>query len=137
MALIAQSVVLIAVLLAVLQSYQQSSVGVLAQGDDQYDDYESSLDGMAQMGNMPGMGGMPGMPGMGGMGGMGGMDPYDDPYGYGGGMPSNPATELDSIEAIEIFIKDQELEPAVIGYFDPFTNEDDLLTFQDVRQNFP
>ena len=76
-------------------------------------------------GGAGGMGGMGGDEYGGGMGGMGG-------GGYGGGGPGKDAKELHSQEGIKSFLDEDTEKAAVIGFFDPSTNEADKETFMQV-----
>mmetsp|Transcript_2022 Transcript_2022/g.1470 ORF Transcript_2022/g.1470 Transcript_2022/m.1470 type:complete len:435 (-) Transcript_2022:98-1402(-) len=64
---------------------------------------------------------------------------YDDSYGYPGGdgeldEHSQPETakELVSLDEIETFINEADVDTTVIGFFDSFTNSNDLEAFKEV-----
>ena len=88
-----------------------------------------------------GMGDMDPYGGMGGMDPYGGMGSYGDPYGgmggYGGdpygGEPPIPVEEIESMDDLNEFLGETELEPAVIGYFNLETNSADKEIFDEVK----
>jgi hypothetical protein len=59
-----------------------------------------------------------------------------DPYGGmgGGGGPPPGATSLDSIEAVDAFIKETDDMPVVVGYFDDDENEADYGIFMKLAE---
>ena len=63
-------------------------------------------------------------------------DGYGDSYGEpAGGPPPAEVKEFDSWAEIETYINEDEMEPAVIGYFDA-ENDDDITAFKDVSTSF-
>eukprot|EP00635_Sarcinochrysidales_sp_CCMP3193_P007453 CAMPEP_0118899292 /NCGR_PEP_ID=MMETSP1166-20130328/5913_1 /TAXON_ID=1104430 /ORGANISM="Chrysoreinhardia sp, Strain CCMP3193" /LENGTH=438 /DNA_ID=CAMNT_0006838417 /DNA_START=58 /DNA_END=1374 /DNA_ORIENTATION=- len=67
--------------------------------------------------------------GYGGGGGYGGGD--EDEY---GGDPSPAFEVVEDLEALEAFVAQDELEPAVVGFFDPDRDAAAMATFQEVAE---
>eukprot|EP01031_Cornospumella_fuschlensis_P039007 gene39007-47453_t len=60
-------------------------------------------------------------------------DPYgSDPYGDEGAAGPSPPRQLASLEDITSFIQEDDQSPAVVGFFDPTTNSDDLDAFNEI-----
>jgi len=75
----------------------------------------------------------------------GGDGDYDDPYaggrgdpygdGYGDSPAPTSAKELTTLEEIDLFLKEADDQPSVVGFFDASTNSADLENFQEVARS--
>ena len=77
-------------------------------------------------------------------GGYGGMSDYGGGYGggygddYGGGGDYDPGpawSTIDDIAGVEKFVAEDELEPAIVGFFNEDTHGDEIEKFQDVANS--
>ena len=74
--------------------------------------------------------------GDGGEGGEGGYGDEDEGYDGGDGTRAPAGSsprDITSLDELKSFLAEDELEPAVIGFFDEATNADDLTAFKEVR----
>ena len=66
--------------------------------------------------------------------GGGGYGDHDD-YGEGGGDTSPAWSTIDDVDGVQKFLEEEGTEPAVVGFFNSDTNQEDIDVFEAVAQS--